>query len=145
MITRGELLGFLRQHKLAVEATLHARGMPQAAVIGVAVTDDLALVFDTLSTSRKCQNLRRHPMIALAIGWDTATVQLEGVADEPHGAERERLVQVYLDAFPDGVVRQHLEHITYVRVRPCWLRYSDFAIEPPRIFELDAAGLAALT
>lgn len=40
-MTRGELLAFLRAQPWAVEATLDRRGQPQAAMIGVAVTEKL--------------------------------------------------------------------------------------------------------
>jgi len=126
-MTRAELLAFLRRHRYAVQATTNAGGAPQAAVIGIAITDDLELVFDTLGTSRKAQNLRREPRIALVVGWDEEqTVQLEGVADEPTGAEQTRLKRVYFEAFPDGPEREQWPDITYVRVRPVWARYSDF-------------------
>ena len=38
-------------------------GGPQAAVVGFAVSDLLEIVFDTVTTSRKYQNLRRDPRI----------------------------------------------------------------------------------
>jgi hypothetical protein len=70
---------------------------------------------------------RRDPRIALVIGWDEEqTVQLEGIADEPHAADLERLKKVYFEVFPDGIERQEWKDITYVRVRPTWARYSDF-------------------
>ncbi len=99
-MTPSELLAFIRAQKWAVQSSVSESGAPQAAVIGVAVTNELELVFDTLESTRKCENLRRDPRIALVIGWDDAqTVQLEGVADEPTGAQRERLVSVYLENF----------------------------------------------
>lgn len=102
-------------------------GAPQAAVIGIAVTDALEIVFDTLGTTRKMTNLRRDPRIALVVGWDEEqTVQLEGVADEPTGEELARLKAVYLAKFADGVERAAWPDLTYVRVRPSWARYSDF-------------------
>lgn len=126
-MTRAQLLAFIRRHRYAVQASVAASGAPQAAVIGVAVSDELELVFDTLGTSRKAQNLRQDPRIALVIGWDDEqTVQLEGVADEPIGAELTRLKRVYFDAFPDGPEREQWPAITYVRVRVAWARYSDF-------------------
>jgi pyridoxine/pyridoxamine 5'-phosphate oxidase len=141
-MNRAELLAFLRQSKLAVQASVAANGAPQAAVIGFAVSDRLELVFDTLGSSRKAANLRRDPRIALVVGWDEAqTAQIEGMADEPTGAERERLKKVYLEVYPDGVVREAWEGITYVRVRPTWVRYSDFRSEPPRIVEVGADEL----
>lgn len=126
-MTRGELLQFLRKHRYAVQATTTAGGAPQAAVIGIAVTDALELVFDTLSTTRKAINLRRDARIALVIGWDEEqTVQLEGIADEPTGSELARLKRVYFERFPEGPERERWPDITYFRVRPAWARYSDF-------------------
>lgn len=126
-MTRAELIAFIRRHRYAVEASTAVDGAPQAAVIGIAVTDDLELVFDTLGTTRKAQNLRRDPRIALVVGWDDEqTVQLEGVADEPSSDELVRLKRAYFDAFPDGPEREQWPGITYVRVRPSWARYSDF-------------------
>ena len=79
-MNQGELLAFMRAQKWAVEASVSDGGMPQAAVIGVAVTDAFELVFDTLSETRKAQNLRKNPNIALVLGWDDAqTLQYEGV------------------------------------------------------------------
>ncbi|WP_082077265.1 pyridoxamine 5'-phosphate oxidase family protein [Bradyrhizobium sp. LTSPM299] len=56
-MTRAEFLAFLRKHRLAVVSTVHD-GAPQAAVVGIAVTDELEIIFDTLTTSRKFTNLR---------------------------------------------------------------------------------------
>jgi hypothetical protein len=68
-------------------------------------------------------------------------VQLEGVADEPAGAELAPLKERYLARFPDGREREAWPGITYFRVRPTWVRYSDFRANPPRIVELTAADL----
>ncbi len=43
-MTRVKLLAFLRAQPWAVEATVRPDGGPQAAVIGVAVTDELELI-----------------------------------------------------------------------------------------------------
>ncbi|MGA3123838.1 MAG: pyridoxamine 5'-phosphate oxidase family protein [Polyangiaceae bacterium] len=126
-MTRSELLAFLRDHRLCVQASVSSAGTPQAAVVGFGVSDDLEIVFDTIGASRKMANLRRDGHIALVIGWDDEqTVQIQGVADEPAGAELDRMKQVYFSAWPDGVDRQSWKDITYVRVRPTWARYSDF-------------------
>jgi general stress protein 26 len=88
---RDELLEFIRGHSLAVLATVAPSGAPEAAVVGFVVTDDLELFFDTLESTRKIANLRRDPRMAFVIGWDDErTVQYEGLADEPRGAELER-------------------------------------------------------
>jgi tRNA-Thr(GGU) m(6)t(6)A37 methyltransferase TsaA len=139
-LSRVELVSFLRAHRLAVQATVSANAAPQAAVVGFAVSDDLEVVFDTVDTTRKVANLRQAPRIALVVGWDEEqTAQLEGVADEPRGADLERLKQVYFGAYPDGVERQSWKGITYVRVRLTWARLSDFRGSEPRIVEMTLA------
>jgi pyridoxine/pyridoxamine 5'-phosphate oxidase len=136
-MTREELRHFVARHRLAVVATVAPSGAPEAAVVGFAVTDELELVFDTLDGSRKCQNLRRAPRVAVVIGWDEEqTVQYEGDADEPSGVELERVRARYFEAWPDGPTRLSWPGITYVRVRPRWIRYSDFRGPAPRISEL---------
>src|SRR4051812_21687538 len=52
-MTRSDLLAVLRRYKLAVQASVHPDGRPQAAVVGYAVTEALEIVFDTVTTSRK--------------------------------------------------------------------------------------------
>lgn len=85
-MTRAELLVFLQEHRLGVQSTVSPSGEPQAAVVGIAVTPALEIVFDTLDTSRKCRNLRTDPRIAF-VAW---------------------------------------KGITHFRVRPTWIRYSDY-------------------
>jgi len=140
-MTREQVLAFLRQHRLAVEATVAPDGAPQAAVVGFAVSDDLELVFDTLTSTRKYLNLCADPRIALVIGWDERTAQIEGLVDFPTGAELTRIRECYFVAYPDGRDRLAWPGITHARVRPTWLRYSDFTREPPFIVELSGAEL----
>jgi hypothetical protein len=64
----------------------------------------------------------------------------EGVADEPTGGDRQRLQLVYFAQFPDGPSRLGWAGLIYVRVRPTWLRHSDFRRDPPKIVEVDARG-----
>ncbi len=139
---RDELVGFLRRHRLAVVASTGPSGAPQAAVVGFAVTDALEIVFDTLESTRKFQNLAADPRIAVVIGWDhEATLQLEGRVDFPVGAERDRIRDCYFVAYPDGRERLAWPGITHARVTPSWIRFSDFTIDPPRIVELSPAEL----
>jgi hypothetical protein len=139
-MTRHEALAILRKHRYCVVATASPVGVPQAAVVGFAVADDLALVFDTLEATRKIPNLAANPEVAVVVGCgpEEQTMQLQGVADVPEGEERERIQRVYFAAWPDGVERQSWKGITYVRVRPTWMRYSDFAAAGgPRVEHVD--------
>ena len=142
---RDELIRFLRKYKLALQASVAPGGAPQAAVVGIAVSDELEIVFDTLQSTRKYQNLRADPRIALVIGWDDAiTAQIEGVVDFPAGPELERIRACYFVAYPDGRDRLAWPGITHARVRPSWVRYSDFTVDPPQIMEFGAVELAAV-
>ncbi|MET0596037.1 MAG: pyridoxamine 5'-phosphate oxidase family protein [Polyangiaceae bacterium] len=144
-MNRTALLTFLRAQRWAVQSSVATNGAPQAAVIGVAITDRFELVFDTLGDTRKAANLRANPRIALVIGWDEGqTVQLEGSTDEPRGDELTRLQAAYLEKFPDGRERMDWPLITYFRVRPSWIRFSDFRGAAPCIVTWEGATLAEL-
>jgi len=90
------------------------------------VSDELEIIFDTVDTTRKYQNLRANPRIALVIHDDQRTAQVEGVADFPTGAELDRIREIYFAVYPDGRDRLNWAGITHFRVRPIWARYSDF-------------------
>ncbi len=147
-MNRSELLAFLRSQRHGSVASIAADGAPQAAVVGIAVSDDFEIIFDTLASTRKATNLRAHPRLAVVIGGfeDDAqrTVQLEGPADEPTGADLERCQAIYYARFPDGPSHLAWPGLIYVRVRPTFLRVSDFRPDPPAIVEHDAVALAAL-
>src|SRR5690348_10505438 len=108
-MTNAALLAFLRTQRLAVQASRAGDESVQAALVGIATTDALEIVFDTLATTRKARSLRRSARIALVIGgWatgDERTVQYEGIADEPRGADLERVKGAYFAAWPDGPSR----------------------------------------
>jgi len=145
-MTPRELLAFMRTHRVAVQSSVSGSAGAQAAVVGIAITDRFEIVFDTLGTSRKARNLRANPSIALVMGGlmpgDERTVQYEGVADEPEGEERDRLTAAYYAVYPDGRDRLSWPGLTYVRVRPQWIRYSDFGQPAPLIVEFTAAQLS---
>ncbi len=60
-MTTVELLSFMREYPLAVQASVSATGGVQAAAVGIVITDDLEVFFDTVDTSRKVNNLRLNP------------------------------------------------------------------------------------
>ncbi len=146
-MTPTELLEFMRTQRLAVQASCAPDGHAQAALVGIAVTDTFEIVFDTLESTRKAQNLRQSPLAAFVLGgWgaaDERTVQFEGVADEPIGAELERIKRAYFAAWPDGPSRAAWPGLTYFRVRPTWIRFSDFNRAPPQVVEFSSDQLGA--
>jgi hypothetical protein len=126
---RDELLAYMRSHKFAVVGSLGASGAPQAALVGIAVTDDLQVVFDTVSTSRKHQNLLRDARASVTFsGPGEQTLQLEGNAAQVSMTDTgdARYLSAYYEAWPDGRDRAKWPRIAYWRVAPLWMRYSDY-------------------
>jgi uncharacterized protein YhbP (UPF0306 family) len=144
-MTPAALLAFMRTQRLAIQASRSSDNAVQAAIVGVAVTDGFELVFDTLESTRKVRNLRDNSNVAFVLGgWtdgDERTVQYEGMADEPIGEELERAKSAYFAAWPDGPSRSSWPGLVYVRVRPTWIRYSDFTADPPVIVEFSREQL----
>jgi len=135
-LTRGFIRDFIARHRYGVISSIAGDGRPQSALVGIAVSDALEIVFDTLETTRKIANLRSHPRASFVIGWENEqTLQLEGLADEPMGAELTRLKAVYFAAWPDGPERGRWKGITYCRVRPTWIRFSSY-VTPQLIEEM---------
>jgi len=143
-MTREALLAFMRSERYAVQASVSTGQSPQAAVVGIAVSDSFEIVFDTSSRSRKATNLQRNAAIAFVIGGtqdgDERTVQYEGLATFPTGDELQRAQELYFGVFPDGRDRLAWPGLIHIRVMPVWIRYSDFNAQPPEIveFEVDA-------
>lgn len=128
-MTKEFCFAFLQSHRLAVLATAAAEDMrPQAALVGIAVTPDLEIVFDTVRSSRKYDNLLANPRVALVIGWRNETsVQYEGIAVELAPAEGAEYREAYYAVFPDGRQRTaEWEGLTHFVIRPSWIRYSNF-------------------
>lgn len=127
---------------------MNPSGAVQAAVVGIAVTDTFEIIFDTLASARKAQNIARDPRIALVIGGvldgEERTVQYEGLADRPTGQELQPLQELYFRAFPEGRNRLSWPGLVYLRVKPQWIRYSDYRSDPPTIVELQGDQLAEL-
>ena len=127
MDKRG-LYEFMHARKLAVLATSTRDGAPEAALVNIAVSPDLEIVFDALDATRKIRNLRREPRIAFVIGWDDdCTVQYEGFADEAEGRVLDRAQEIYRQAFPAAPQREQWPGHIYMRVVPTWIRYSSYA------------------
>jgi hypothetical protein len=135
-MTKAEVDNFMTGHKLGVLGYLAPDGAPRSALVGIGVTADLEIVFDTVSSSRKYPSLLENSAASFVIGWaGEVTVQLEGRAFQPAGAELVRYQQVYFAAYPDGPERLSWPGIAYFVVRPHWVRFSDYDQRPPLIEE----------
>jgi len=132
----AEVYQFIRNEKLAVLSTCTPDGVPESALMGIAVTPDLEIIFDTVSSSRKYPNLKRNPRVALVIGCTTeVTVQYEGLATELTGAELAGYKSIYFEKFTDAPAREHWPGMTYFVVKPTWIRFCDYNPSTRRIEE----------
>lgn len=139
---KAAIHAFMAQHRYGVLSSIGLDGSPQSALVGIAVTPELEVVFDTVRSSRKYPNLIARTFCSFVVGgWDSErTVQFEGIAVEPIGAELGRYQQAYFAVWPDGPSRLSWPGLTHFAVRPRWLRYSDFEQRPPQIVELNFPG-----
>lgn len=119
----AELVAFAAACDLAVVSYLSPEGLPQSAVVGIAVTLELELVFDTVASSRKYRNLKARPECAVVLWKGEVTMQYEGIAEE---TTADHYKEAYFKKMPDGRDRLSWPGITYFVVRPTWIRYSDF-------------------
>jgi pyridoxine/pyridoxamine 5'-phosphate oxidase len=135
---RSVLHTFMAQFRYGVVSSISRNGTPQSALVGIATTPELEIIFDTVKTSRKYPNLVERPSCSFVVGWGgEQTVQFEGVAFEPDDAELKRYQEVYFAAWPEGPAHMSWPGITYFVVRPRWVRFSDFDRSPPLIVEID--------
>ncbi len=142
-MTKADVHRFISERKLAVLASLSASRLPQSALVGIAVTPELEIIFDTVKSSRKYPNLISNPACSFVIGWEgEVTVQYEGEAKELEGEEQDRYKKVYFQTWPDGPSRESWPGIAYFVVRPRWIRYSDFDRRPPLIEEFAFSALS---
>lgn len=137
-MTQADLYTFMAKCRLGVLGTIGDADTPQSALMGIATTPQLEIIFDTVKSSRKYPNLIARPTCSFVIGgWAVGeqTVQYEGEAEELKSPELERYQETYFKAFPDGPTRLSWPGIVYFVVRPAWIRYSDFDQSPPLVQE----------
>jgi general stress protein 26 len=129
-MTKEFIYGFIKRHALGVVSTVSTDNKPEAALVGIAVSNDLEIVFDTVKTSRKYHNIIQNPNVAVVIGWDNeTTAQLEGVATELAGEDAAIYKEIYFGVYPDGRERAETwPDIVHFKITPNWVRYSNYNI-----------------
>ena len=137
MDDRKKVLDFISQQKLTVISSIGPNGGPQSAVIGFGQTERFELIFGTLNTSRKYQNIKADPHVSFVIGWGNATVQYEGLAHELSEADMSLVRETYWKKNTNAERFHNDPGQRYFKVSPKWIRYSDFGAEPFEIITLD--------
>ncbi len=83
-MTKADVYQFISKQKLGVLSSVSSAGTPQSALVGIAVTPELEIIFDTVMNSRKARNLMANPLCSFVIGWaGETTVQYEGTGHTP--------------------------------------------------------------
>jgi pyridoxamine 5'-phosphate oxidase-like protein len=133
---RAFLYSFMAKCRYGVVSSVAPNGTAQSALLGIAVSPQLEIIFDTLSSSRKYRNLTERPVCSFVVGWSgQQTVQYEGIASKPTGSDLKRCQEMYFATWPDGPARMSWPEIAYFVVRSTWIRYSCFDQNPPLIEE----------
>jgi hypothetical protein len=136
-VDRMRLVTLMKSCRYGIVSSTSDAGLAQSALVGIAVTPQLEIIFDTLKSTRKYANLVARPAYSFVVGWDgEQTVQYEGRAFEPVGSELESYQQAYFAVWPDGPARIAWPGIAYFVVRPAWIRFSDYDHNPPLIEEI---------
>lgn len=131
------ILDFIKKQKLAVLSTVTPQNSSQSAVLEFGETENLEIIFDTFSTARKYKNIKQNNNVSLVIGWDeNITIQYEGKAEELLGEEKEKYKKKYFEKNPDAKRWENKPGMTYFKVIPTWIRYSDLNKNPWEIHEI---------
>jgi hypothetical protein len=134
---RIALHSFMARHRYGVVSSTSGDDTPQSALVGIAITPDLEIIFDTVKSSRKYRNLIARPACSFVVGWaGEQTAQFEGHATEPNGPDLKSYQEMYFTVWPEGRAHLNWPGIAYFVVRPRWIRYSDYDQTPPIIEEI---------
>ncbi len=138
MEKKDKILNFIKKQNLCVISTSNKNGKPESAVVAFSETDNLELIFGTFYTTRKYKNLQGNKNVSVVIGWDAdvgITVQYEGVAEEMKGRELDSCRDINLKKNPYSKKYAFEKEQRYFKIKPKWIRYSDF--ENNDIFEMN--------
>jgi hypothetical protein len=67
-MTETDLYAFMARHRLGVLGTICQSAAPQSALMGIAVTPQFEIIFDTVKNSRKYPNLVSRPACCFVVG-----------------------------------------------------------------------------
>ncbi len=135
-----EVLDFLkkREPKLCVLATSSLANEPESAVMGYAVSDDLSIICSTDRSSRKWNNLKQNSKVAITFGWGFGelNIQYSGLATlVESGEELKKCEDIYFASHQESLEFKGTPETGYIKIKPTWIRLSDYSSDPPRIEE----------
>ena len=139
MVTKKQIIEFLKENELAVLATVDGSGQPMAAAMAYTVDDQPVFYLETGQETRKHRNLLKNSRVSLVVGVSNQkpTVQIDGEAKLLSGGEARKAWQFILSKHPEWrdyyLDPQGNPGYIYLVIEPHRLAYSDFSTEPPTI------------
>jgi general stress protein 26 len=134
---KARILDFIKKQKVCVLSTVTKDNRSESAVIEFGEMDNLEIVFDTIETYRKYDNLLHNRNVSVAIGLDSeVTIQYEGEATELIGDAAKAYKESYWKKNPKAQKWENSPGIKFFRIVPKWIRYADLSKRPWEIFEV---------
>ncbi len=137
---KSEILSFLDSSPLCVITTNDRGGKyPESALVAFDQYDNFEIVFETFDDSRKYANLQSDKHVSLVVGFSPKTqitLQYEGIAEEIRPENYEKYIKHFL-AKDTPCSEKFLRdlRVKFFKIKPKWLRYSDYRGKTPRIIE----------
>jgi len=131
---KKKAMEFLKSKVVAVIATSSDQNIPETATIYFIVDDEFNFYFHTQADSRKAQNFRKNPHVALVVGTENVpiTVQVEGEVEQMHyGEELKKRYTELQQISHSGLFAPPLdtlkgEGLIIYKIKTTWLRFMDF-------------------
>jgi general stress protein 26 len=136
---RRKILAVLQRSQFGVISTNTGGKSPESAVVAISETEDLDIIFGSFNTARKNKNIRENSFVSVVVGWDMEhkkTVQIEGEAFITTGEEREMLENIHCAKNKGSSKYRGDSKQEYFRIKPFWIRYSDFSVHPQEVWEV---------
>ncbi len=135
-LSRSEFVEFVRAARLGVVATASASGMPEAALVDIAISDSAELIFNTPVAARKLTNIERNDRVAVVVGWnERISIQAEGRARIVTNDERLDYERVYGAQLPGSRVSSPSFEVVVVTLE--WVRRYDATTDPAQCDHAD--------
>ena len=136
---KDKVLKFLQGQGLCVLATAGKDGKPEAATVSYVVKDDFSLLINTDTTTRKYKNIEENDHVAVVVAAGEGAnpnVQIDGTIEKLDDAAAAKAKEYTLKLHPEW--KDYYESPTGVwyKIKPSWMRYSDFSGQPPDTEEL---------
>ncbi len=136
---RIALHSFMVGHRYGVVSSISGDGTPQSALVGIAISQDLEIIFDTVEVFPEISQSHSHGQIAL-LSWDgleKQTVQFEGLASEANGPDLKRCQEIYFSSLAGGASAFEMAGTSPILwCDPDGIRYSDYDQTPAVIEEV---------